>query len=34
MSIDEDFYKPISTSSAFDGDYTEYESIGDKRTTD
>ena len=30
LSIDEDFYKPISTSSAFDGDYTEYESIGDK----
>ena len=28
--FDEDYYKPIKTVSAFDGNYTEYESKGDK----
>ena len=28
--IDEVYYKPIKTKSAFDGNYTEYESKGDK----
>ena len=27
---DEDYYKPISTKSAFNGNYIEYESKGDK----
>ena len=30
MSIDEDYYKPIITQSAFDGSYIQYESKGDK----
>ena len=28
--IDEDYYKPIKTKSAFNGNYTKYESNGDK----
>ena len=30
QSIDEDYYKPIWTKSAFNGNYVEYESKGDK----
>ena len=30
LSIDEDYYKPIRTNSAFNGNYIEYESKGDK----
>ena len=30
QSIDEDYYKPIKTKSAFNGNYIEYESKGDK----
>ena len=30
QSIDEDYYKPIITSSAFNSNYIEYESKGDK----
>ena len=30
QSIDEDYYKPIRTKSTFNGNYTEYESKGDK----
>ena len=30
MSIDEDYYKPIISKSAFDGNYIQYESKGDK----
>ena len=30
MSIDEDYYKPIIIKSAFDGNYIQYESKGDK----
>ena len=30
MSIDEDYYKPITAKSAFDGGYIQYESKGDK----
>ena len=30
MSIDEDYYKPIITRSAFNGSYIQYESRGDK----
>ena len=30
MSIDEDYYKPIIAKSAFDGNYIQYESKGDK----
>ena len=28
--VDEDYYKPIKTKSAFNGNYIEYESKGDK----
>ena len=28
--IDEDYYKPIKTKGAFNGNYIEYESKGDK----
>ena len=31
MSIDEDYYKPITVRGAFDGSYIQYESKGDKR---
>ena len=31
LSIDEDYYKPIIAKSAFDGNYIQYESKGDKR---
>ena len=30
LSIDEDYYKPIIVKSAFDGNYIQYESKGDK----
>ena len=30
LSFDEDYYKPIKTNYAFDGNYIEYESKGDK----
>ena len=30
MSIDEDYYKPIITKDAFNGNYIQYESKGDK----
>ena len=30
LSIDEDYYKPIIAKSAFDGNYIQYESKGDK----
>ena len=30
QSIDKDYYKPIRTKSAFNGNYIEYESKGDK----
>ena len=30
QSIDEDYYKPIITNSAFNSNYIEYESKGDK----
>ena len=30
MSIDEDYYKPIIINSAFNSNYIEYESKGDK----
>ena len=30
QSMDEDYYKPIKTKSAFNGNYIEYESKGDK----
>ena len=30
LSIDEDYYKPIIAKSAFDGNYNQYESKGDK----
>ena len=30
QSIDEDYYKPIKTQSAFNGNYIKYESNGDK----
>ena len=30
QSIDEDYYKPIKTKSAFNGNYIEYESKGDR----
>ena len=30
LSIDEDYYKPIRTNSAFNSNYIEYESKGDK----
>ena len=30
MSIDEDYYEPIKVKSAFDGNYIQYESKGDK----
>ena len=30
QSIDKDYYKPIITSSAFNSNYIEYESKGDK----
>ena len=30
LSIDEYYYKPIKTNDAFNSNYTEYESIGDK----
>ena len=30
LSIDEDYYKPIISKSAFDGSYIQYESKGDK----
>ena len=30
QSTDEDYYKPIKTKSAFDGNYIEYESNGNK----
>ena len=33
LSIDEDYYKPIRTNDAFNGNYTEYESKGDKDKT-
>ena len=30
MSIDEDYYKPITTNGAFNNDYFQYESKGDR----
>ena len=33
LSIDENYSKPIRTNSAFNGNYIEYESIGDKNET-
>ena len=33
LSIDEDYYKPIKTNDAFNGNYIEYESKGDKDKT-
>ena len=33
LSIDEDYYKPIRTNDAFNGNCTEYESKGDKDKT-
>ena len=30
QSVDEDYYKPVKTKSAFNGNYIEYESNGDK----
>ena len=30
LSIDEDYYEPILVKSAFDGNYIQYESRGDK----
>ena len=30
QSVDKDYYKPIRTKSAFNGNYIEYESKGDK----
>ena len=33
QSIDEDYYKPIITNSAFNSNYIEYESKGDKDKT-
>ena len=33
LSIDKDYYKPIRTNSAFNGNYIEYESKGDKNKT-
>ena len=33
LSIDEDYYKPIRTNDAFNNNYIEYESIGDKDKT-
>ena len=33
LSIDEDYYKPIRTNSAFNGNYIEYEMKGDKNKT-
>ena len=30
MSIDEDYYEPIIVKTAFDGNYIQYESKGDK----
>ena len=33
LSIDEDYYKPIKTSDAFNSNYIEYESKGDKNKT-
>ena len=33
LSIDENYYKSIRTNSAFNGNYIEYESIGDKDET-
>ena len=33
LSIDENYYKSIRTNSAFNGNYIEYENIGDKDET-
>ena len=33
LSIDEDYYKPIITNDAFNSNYIEYESKGDKDKT-
>ena len=33
LSIDEDYYKPIKTNDAFNSNYIEYESKGDKKKT-
>ena len=33
LSIDKDYYKPIRTNDAFNNNYIEYESIGDKDKT-
>ena len=33
LSIDEDYYKPIKTNDAFNSNYIEYESKGDKNKT-
>ena len=33
LSIDEDYYKPVNTNDAFNGSYTEYESIENKDKT-
>ena len=30
MSIDEDYYQPIITNSAFNNNYSQYENMGDK----
>ena len=30
LSVDEDYYKPIITKGAFNGNYTQYERKGDK----
>ena len=33
LSIDEDYYKPLKTNDAFNSNYIEYESKGDKNKT-
>ena len=33
LSIDEDYYKPLKTNNAFNSNYIEYESKGDKNKT-
>ena len=32
--IDEDYYKPVKTKSAFNGSYIQYESRGDRKDSD
>ena len=30
LAVDKEYYKPIKTSGAFNNNYIEYESVGDK----